>query len=202
MPELHKPRRPAQFEHLDEQITQSFQVASPELGDGAEIRLVHRGDRHEIHPLLASLGDPARRIEPAALGIKQQRHHHGRGVAMSYGRMPETEMPPRSLQSAHGLTVVTATAARHPTDERSCSWPYLNLEDVGEPFPKLREVAEIKADPEFADDFADATVAVVDFDLAARAVRVNISIDVRRLQRVDRPPMLQARPDRVTSLPR
>jgi hypothetical protein len=48
------------------------------------------------------------------------------------------------------------------------------MEDVGEPFPKLREVAEIKADPEFADDFADATVTVVDVDLPARAARVNI----------------------------
>jgi predicted RNase H-like HicB family nuclease len=60
------------------------------------------------------------------------------------------------------------------------------MEDVGEPFPKLREVAEIKADPEFADNFADATVAVVDVDLPARAVRVNISIDERLLQRADR----------------
>lgn len=60
------------------------------------------------------------------------------------------------------------------------------MEDVGEPFPKLREVSEIKADPEFADDFADATVAVVDVDLPARAVRVNISIDERLLQRADR----------------
>jgi hypothetical protein len=49
------------------------------------------------------------------------------------------------------------------------------MEDVGQPFPKLREVAEIKTDPEFADDFADAAVAVVDVDLPARAVRVNIS---------------------------
>jgi predicted RNase H-like HicB family nuclease len=60
------------------------------------------------------------------------------------------------------------------------------MEDVGEPFPKLREVAEIKADPEFTDDFTDATVAVVDVDLPARAVRVNISIDERLLQRADR----------------
>jgi len=60
------------------------------------------------------------------------------------------------------------------------------MEDVGEPFPKPREVVEIKADPEFADDFAHATVAVVDVDLPARAVRVNISIDERLLQRADR----------------
>jgi len=31
---------------------QSLQVPPPELGYGAKIRLVHRGDLHEIHPLL------------------------------------------------------------------------------------------------------------------------------------------------------
>jgi hypothetical protein len=60
MPELHKPRRLTQLEHLNEQIAQSLQVPAPELGDRAEIRLIHRGDRHEIHPLLTCPGDPVR----------------------------------------------------------------------------------------------------------------------------------------------
>jgi predicted RNase H-like HicB family nuclease len=60
------------------------------------------------------------------------------------------------------------------------------MESVGEPLPKLREVAQIKGDPEFTDDFADAIVALVDVDLLARAVRVNISIDERLLERADR----------------
>jgi predicted RNase H-like HicB family nuclease len=32
---------------------------------------------------------------------------------------------------------------------------------VGEPLPRARDIAEIKADPTFAGDFADALVAVV-----------------------------------------
>jgi predicted RNase H-like HicB family nuclease len=58
--------------------------------------------------------------------------------------------------------------------------------EVGEVLPKVRDIAEIRADPEFADDFADALVAVVDADLPAKAVRVNISIDERLLERIDR----------------
>jgi predicted RNase H-like HicB family nuclease len=58
--------------------------------------------------------------------------------------------------------------------------------EVGEPLPKIRDIAEIKADPEFGDDFADAMVAVVDAEVPAKAVRVNISIDERLLDRIDR----------------
>ena len=32
--------------------------------------------------------------------------------------------------------------------------------EVGEPLPKIRDIAEIKADPEYAEDFACAVVAV------------------------------------------
>ncbi|MBV8753218.1 MAG: type II toxin-antitoxin system HicB family antitoxin [Hyphomicrobiales bacterium] len=58
--------------------------------------------------------------------------------------------------------------------------------EVGEPLPKIRDIAEIKADPEYADDFADAMVTVVDAEVPAKAVRVNISIDERLLDRIDR----------------
>jgi predicted RNase H-like HicB family nuclease len=58
--------------------------------------------------------------------------------------------------------------------------------EVGEVLPKVRDIAEIRADREFADDFTDALVAVVDADLPAKAVRVNISIDERLLDRIDR----------------
>jgi len=43
---------------------------------------------------------------------------------------------------------------------------------VGEALRDLRDVAEIKADPTFAEDLRDAMVAVVDVDLPGRAVRV------------------------------
>jgi predicted RNase H-like HicB family nuclease len=58
--------------------------------------------------------------------------------------------------------------------------------EVGEALPKVRGIAEIRSDPEFAEDFADALVAVVEADLPAKAVRVNISIDERLLDRIDR----------------
>jgi hypothetical protein len=34
--------------------------------------------------------------------------------------------------------------------------------EVGESLPNIRDVAEIKADPEYAEDFADAVVAVTE----------------------------------------
>jgi predicted RNase H-like HicB family nuclease len=58
--------------------------------------------------------------------------------------------------------------------------------EVGEPLPKIRDIADIRADPEYFEDFADAVVAVVDAELPTKAVRVNISIDERLLDRIDR----------------
>ena len=57
---------------------------------------------------------------------------------------------------------------------------------VGEALPKIRDIAEIRADPDYAEDFADVLVAVLDADVPAKAVRVNISIDERLLDRIDR----------------
>lgn len=56
----------------------------------------------------------------------------------------------------------------------------------GEPLPILRSVAQLRADPEFEDDFENATIAAVPVELPRRAVRVNISIDEGLLERVDR----------------
>src|SRR5215471_889706 len=61
-----------------------------------------------------------------------------------------------------------------------------SMMEVGEALPKIRDIAEIRADPEFVEDFADALIAVVDAEVPAKAVRVNISIDERLLDRIDR----------------
>lgn len=61
-----------------------------------------------------------------------------------------------------------------------------SMMEVGEPLPKIRDIAEIKADPEYDEDFVDALIAVVDAEVPAKAVRVNISIDERLLDRIDR----------------
>ena len=59
--------------------------------------------------------------------------------------------------------------------------------DAGEDLPMVRDLDAIKADPTFEDDFADAAiVSAVDVDLPARSVRVNISLDQRLLERIDR----------------
>jgi hypothetical protein len=38
MAELHQARRPAQLEHLHEQVAQRLEMSPPEVRDGAEIR--------------------------------------------------------------------------------------------------------------------------------------------------------------------
>lgn len=59
------------------------------------------------------------------------------------------------------------------------------IED-GEALPELRSVAQLRADPEFRDDFKKATIAAVSIELPRRVARINISIDEGVLERIDR----------------
>jgi hypothetical protein len=52
--------------------------------------------------------------------------------------------------------------------------------------PHVRDIADIKADPEFAADMKGAIVALVDVELPGRSVRLNISMDENLVARVDR----------------
>jgi predicted RNase H-like HicB family nuclease len=56
----------------------------------------------------------------------------------------------------------------------------------GEAIPQPRSLAVLRADPGFAEDFADAIVAAVPIELPGKAVRVNITMDEHLLQAVDR----------------
>jgi predicted RNase H-like HicB family nuclease len=56
----------------------------------------------------------------------------------------------------------------------------------GDPLPRLRSLVELRADAEVAAELGEAIVALVPFDLPSRAVRVNISMDARLLDAVDR----------------
>ena len=47
-----------------------IEVTPPKLVDGATIRLVQRGDRLEIQPLLARPGNPTRRADTAAIAMQ------------------------------------------------------------------------------------------------------------------------------------
>ena len=78
--QLHQAGRPAQLQHLHEQLAQRPKVPAAKLGEGAEVRPVQRRHRHEVHALLAGLRQPARRVDPAAVAVQQQRHHHRRMV--------------------------------------------------------------------------------------------------------------------------
>jgi hypothetical protein len=53
----------------------------------------------------------------------------------------------------------------------------------GDDLPPRRGIAALRADPAFA---ADAVVALVPFDLPARAVRINVSVDEHLLAAIDR----------------
>ena len=48
------------------------------VGDGAKIRRVKADHAHEVDPLTRRLGDPPRRVDAVAIGVKQQRRHHRR----------------------------------------------------------------------------------------------------------------------------
>ena len=62
----------------------------------------------------------------------------------------------------------------------------LMLED-GDPIPAPRSLDELRADPEFADDFEGAMVATVPaFVPSRRAQRVNITIEGDLLEEIDR----------------
>lgn len=60
------------------------------------------------------------------------------------------------------------------------------LED-GEDLPSIRSIDQIKADPEIAEDLSDTIAFVfVDYDLPGKPVRLNISLDDRLVDRIDR----------------
>jgi predicted RNase H-like HicB family nuclease len=61
------------------------------------------------------------------------------------------------------------------------------LVDDGLPLPPFRTVDQLRTDPAFAEDFADAeAVTALDIELPGRAVRLNITMDEGLLQRIDR----------------
>ena len=59
------------------------------------------------------------------------------------------------------------------------------IED-GLDIPAFRSLAELRADPVFAEDARDAMAVLLEVDLPSRAVRVNITGDESVLKRIDR----------------
>ena len=78
-PSVRQPRLLAQLENLrPNRPGERLQVALAEVRDGAKIRRIEPDNAHEVDPLARRLGDPARRVDAIAIGIKQERRHHRR----------------------------------------------------------------------------------------------------------------------------
>ena len=56
----------------------------------------------------------------------------------------------------------------------------------GEELPRLRSLAELRRDADFAEDAEGAVVSMVPVELPGKAVRVNVSFDERLLNAIDR----------------
>lgn len=59
------------------------------------------------------------------------------------------------------------------------------IED-GDDLPRLRSIEEIRADPDCAEELTDMVAfALMDYDLPGKAIRLNISMDDRLVERID-----------------
>ena len=127
MAEPHQARRAAQSKHLAEQIGERREVATPEGGHGAEVRPLHAGHRHEVHALFAAARDPPRRVDAAAIGVKQQRHHHPRVVGRVAALLVERGKDGGEVQRlAHGVAdEVREVPGRHQLARRGRQQPTL-----------------------------------------------------------------------------
>ncbi len=57
----------------------------------------------------------------------------------------------------------------------------------GDPMPALRSLEELRAEPEFSEDFTEAAaVALVDVDMPGKSIRLNITLDETLVTRIDR----------------
>ncbi len=123
-----QPRLPAQPQDLHEQRRQRRQMALPEVADGAEIRPLQAGHRHDVEPLLAAPGDPPRGVDALGVGIEQQRHHHRRVVGRLAALLPLVGLDDRrKVQlAAHQLAhQMRRMARRHEVVDRRRQQPDL-----------------------------------------------------------------------------
>jgi predicted RNase H-like HicB family nuclease len=61
------------------------------------------------------------------------------------------------------------------------------IQDEGFEMPVIRELDEVRADPAFEEDFADAVlVAALDVELPGKSSRLNISMDEHLVARIDK----------------
>ena len=66
------------------------------------------------------------------------------------------------------------------------SFHVAGMAEDGDALPLLHSVSELQADPEFHAAAEGAVVAMVPFDLPAKSVRINVSMDEHLLGAIDR----------------
>jgi predicted RNase H-like HicB family nuclease len=66
------------------------------------------------------------------------------------------------------------------------SFHVLGMVEDGDAIPILRDLQELRRDPEFREAAAGGVLVLIPFEMPARSVRVNISIDEGLLGAVDR----------------
>jgi predicted RNase H-like HicB family nuclease len=69
---------------------------------------------------------------------------------------------------------------------QALSFHVAGMVEDGDPLPLPRTLAELRGLQSFNEDADDAVVALVSFDVPGRAVRLNISMEERLLESVDR----------------
>lgn len=69
---------------------------------------------------------------------------------------------------------------------QALSFHVAGMVEDGDPLPNARNLAELRADPAFREGAEGAIVALVPFDVPGRAIRLNISLEERLLESVDR----------------
>lgn len=69
---------------------------------------------------------------------------------------------------------------------QALSFHVAGMVEDGDALPVLRNLAELRASASFREDAEGAVAALIPFDLPGRAVRLNISMEERLLESVDR----------------
>jgi hypothetical protein len=113
MAQLDQAGHLAQAQHLDKKLLQRRRMALAEVADGAEVRTVQPGDRHDIHSLLAGPGQLAAGVDAAAVAIQEQGHQH---IAM-IGRLALL-----GLVDAHDRRQVQRFTHRVPHEMCQVTW--------------------------------------------------------------------------------
>jgi predicted RNase H-like HicB family nuclease len=86
-----------------------------------------------------------------------------------------------------GCTTVADTVdAILPKAAEALAFHVEGMVEDGLPLPPVRTLAQLRKDPVFREDSADAMIALVPYAPPARAARINITLDESLLERVDR----------------